>query len=368
MRRSPAIPSLVVVAAVVAALAATAPSGAEACTRVLYTASNNTVVVGRTMDWREYNAPKLWAFPRGMARDGAAGPNSLKWVSRYGSVITSMYDMGTVDGINEAGLVANALYLAESDYGASNGKPVLSIVAWTQFVLDSFATAPEAAAALRKEPFRISAPTLPNGSPATGHLAVSDASGGSAIFEYIGGVLKVYEGKQYKVMTNSPEYSQQLAIERYWRGVGGAAFLPGTSRAADRFARASFYLNAMPSSGPTPAFVNAVPGKTFSNQAAASVRSIMQSVSVPIPIKSDPSTPNIASTLWRTIADSKARRYYFDSATSPNTFWVDLKDLDLKAGAPVRVLPIGGDDVYAGNAAAKFAPSAPFKFLPAKPT
>ena len=40
-------------------------------------------------------------------------------------------------------------------------------------------------------------------------------------------------------MTNSPSYDQQLAINTYWKDVGGLKFLPGTSRAADRFARMS---------------------------------------------------------------------------------------------------------------------------------
>ncbi len=45
--------------------------------------------------------------------------------------------------------------------------------------------------ALRKEPFAIIAPTLPNGRPAQGHLSLSDPSGDSAIFEYVGGKLVI---------------------------------------------------------------------------------------------------------------------------------------------------------------------------------
>ena len=356
--------ALVLVAAAAALLLA-APA-AEACTRVVYTGANATVVTGRTMDWQRDQQNNLWAMPRGVARDGAAGDRSFKWTAKYGSVVTSMYEMGTVDGINEAGLVANTLYLAESDYGSSNGKPLLTIAAWAQYALDTFATAAEAAAALRAEPFRIVAPVMPDGRAAQGHLALSDAGGGSAIFEYLNGTLVIHEGKQYKVMTNSPSYDKQLAIEAYWRGVGGAAFLPGTSRAPDRFARASYLLSALPTTV-APALIAAVPNQSFENQAAASVRSIMQAVSVPFGTRlADPSAPNIASTLWRTIADSKRRIYYFDSASTPNTFWVKLADLDLKAGAPIRKLTLTGGRVYAGNAAAQFEPAAPFKFLAAK--
>jgi penicillin V acylase-like amidase (Ntn superfamily) len=67
------------------------------------------------------------------------------------------------------------------------------------------------------------------------------------------------------------------------------------------------------------------------NQAVASVMGVIRSVSVPLGITT-PGKPNIASTLWRTAADQKNKVYFFDSATSPDTFWVPLADLDLKEG------------------------------------
>lgn len=39
----------------------------------------------------------------------------------------------TVDGINEKGLVANILYLAESDYPEAQGKPTMTIGMWAQY-------------------------------------------------------------------------------------------------------------------------------------------------------------------------------------------------------------------------------------------
>src|SRR5262249_25941195 len=148
----------------------------------------------------------------------------------------------------------------------------------------------------------------------------------------IRGKLMIHHGKQYTVMTNSPAYDQQLALDSYWKKIGGSVFLPGTNRASDRFARASFFLNRMPRKT-DPAFIKSVPGQSFANQAVASVMSVQRSVSVPLGMPA-PNEPNIASTLWRTVADQKNLVYYFDSATRPNTFWVSLSKLDLKAGAP----------------------------------
>ena len=104
------------------------------------------------MDWNDDTRTNLWVFPRGMQRDGAAGPNSVKWTSKYGSLITSAYEAGSADGMNEKGLVANLLYLADADFGKADGKPMLSISAWPQYVLDNFATVAEAVDALRMEP------------------------------------------------------------------------------------------------------------------------------------------------------------------------------------------------------------------------
>lgn len=346
------------------ALASALAPVAQACTRAVYLGSDGVVITGRSMDWMEDMRTNLWAFPAGMARDGAAGANTPKWVSKYGSVIASGYDVGSADGMNEKGLVANLLYLAESEYAKPNGKPALSISVWAQYVLDNFATVAEAVTALSAEPFVVVTANLPNGSGAQLHLAISDPSGDSAIFEYLGGKLVVHHGRQYQVMTNSPSYDQQLALNAYWQDIGGTVFLPGTNRAADRFARASFFIKAIPAKA-APEILSAVPDQTYANQAVASVASVMRSVSVPLGL-STPGEPNIASTLWRTVSDQKDRIYFFDSATSPNTFWVPIADLDLKVGAPVKKLDLTGGKVYGGNAAARFVPAQPFTFLPVK--
>ena len=152
-----------VAAAVLMALA----TAAQACTRCVYLGPNDTVLVARSMDWVEDPGSEVWVFPRGMKRNGAAGPGSLEWTSRYGSAVVSFYGIAAVDGINEKGLVANTLYLVESNYGTRvAGRPTMSIACWTQYVLDSFATVNEAVAALQKEPF-----TLPGTNRAAGRLA-----------------------------------------------------------------------------------------------------------------------------------------------------------------------------------------------------
>jgi penicillin V acylase-like amidase (Ntn superfamily) len=347
------------------AVSASAVQLAPACTRAVYL-GDGIVITGRNSDWDEDLRSNLWIFPRGMKRDGAAGPDSAQWVSKYGSVAASAYEFTTADGMNEKGLVANQLYLANADYGKPEaGRRKLSVAAWAQYALDNFATVAEAVEALRAEPFQIVQPAQPNKPPSPMHLSLSDATGDSAIFEYIGGKLVIHHGRQYQLMTNEPPFDQQLALTSYWQGIGGDRFLPGTIEPADRFVRTSFFLSAI-SKKADPSYLTAVPDGSYANQAVAAVASVMRAVSVPLGMHT-PGEPNAASTLWRTVADQTNRVYMFDSATSPNTFWVPLAKLDFSEGAKVKKLTLTGGKVYAGDASSKFEPAEPFAFLPFSP-
>ena len=50
---------------------------ADACTRAVYQGPDDMIITARSMDWRDEIHPNLWLFPKGMERDGAAGPNPL---------------------------------------------------------------------------------------------------------------------------------------------------------------------------------------------------------------------------------------------------------------------------------------------------
>ncbi|MFB2880707.1 linear amide C-N hydrolase [Floridanema aerugineum] len=330
------------------------------CTRVVYLGPEDTIVTARSMDWRNRDMESnLWALPKEMERKGAAGDNSIKWTSKYGSVVTTFMDSGSADGMNEAGLVANMLYLTETKYPTpieNDPRNPLALSAWVQYVLDNYATVKEAVEALRKEPFYI----VPIKSPdyevtkaeGTTHLAISDPTGDSAIFQYIDGKLNIYHDRKYQVMTNSPPYDQQLALNQYWEQIGGTTMLPGTNRAADRFVRASFYIKAIPQTSDI-------------NEAIAGVFSVIRNVSVPLGI-STPNQPNISSTLWRVVADHKNKRYFFESTRSPNVFWVNLSDLNFAKGESTKKLTLKDNQFLVGNVAKKFESCTPFQFLPAK--
>ncbi|OCL82372.1 linear amide C-N hydrolase [Arcobacter porcinus] len=332
-----------------------ATSLAFACTRVVYHGENE-IMTARSMDWKSDIGTNLWIFPSNIKRDGKAGTKSIKWTSKYGSVVATGYDISTTDGVNEKGLMANLLWLVESEYPKieKSNKATLSISLWAQYVLDNFATVEETVKALKKEPFVVVTDQVPGEKRlATLHLSISDKKGDSAIIEYIDGKQLIHHNIKYQVMTNSPTFDKQLALNTYWQQIGGTTMLPGTNRASDRFARASFYINA-------------IPKDSNKQHTLASIFSVIRNVSVPFGLNTE-EEPNISSTRWRTVFDHKIGLYFFESAVSPNIFWVDIEAIDFKK-TDIKKLDLGEnqENIFSGDVTSHFKQEKAFEFLGAK--
>ena len=322
----------------------------SACSRVVYQGLNGTIITGRTMDWKGEIPANLWVFPRGMKRNGKVGSSSIEWKSKYGSVVTSSWNIAATDGMNEKGLAGNLLWLLESKYpkfekdGETKG---LAISLWLQYVLDNFATVNEAVKELSKEKFVLVTANIPGTKIYTAlHLSISDKTGDNAIFEYINGKLVIHHDTSYLVMTNSPVYEEQLAINNYWKNISGTIMLPGTNRAADRFVRGSFYINALPKTNDTKIAIPAV-------------FSVIRNLSVPFGI-STPNHPNISSTQWRTVSDHKNLVYYFENVLNTNMIWLDFANLDFSEKGKIQKLSLENNENYPGEASKYLVETIPF--------
>ncbi|MNK08112.1 Choloylglycine hydrolase [compost metagenome] len=319
------------------------------CSRVLWNSSGGDVIVGRNMDWFEDIRTNMWTLPRGMSRDGLAPENSMKWTSKYGSVVLSVYDVGVAEGLNEKGLTVNMLYLTESDFGKRNSNlPGMSVSLWAQYYLDNFMTVAEAIEETQRKPFQVLMATV-GSKKGTVHLAMSDKSGDSAVIEYINGQPKIYHGHEYKVMTNSPPFSDQLTALKKYKGFGGQLALPGTTDAADRFVRAAYYLDHLP------------PSKDY-REAVAGVFSVMRNVSQPFG-EPDPARPYISTTRWRTVADLTKRVYFYESVLSPNVIWANASKINFAKGQPVKKITLVRNFDLIGDVTNKFKPTKMFDFL-----
>ncbi len=298
------------------------------------------------MDWPESTEPVLTVFPRGMERDGGmVGPESVvpenpaRWTSKYGSLVTTVYGIGTADGVNEKGLAIHMLYLTATDYGPRDAaKPGVHAGLWGQYFLDNAASVAEAVELMKGiQPIMVTA----RGVKSTVHLAIEDSSGDSAIVEYIGGQPVVHHGREYQLLTNDPAYDEQL------KNLSGYDFtnstrqtpLPGNVDPVQRFIRAAYFLQKLPEP------------KT-EREAMAGILAIARNASVPFGAPNNaPGT--LYNTEYRTAIDLTNRRYFFELTTSPNVVWADLKSFDLSAGARVKML--NPDDIaLSGDVSGKF--------------
>ncbi|WP_425826972.1 linear amide C-N hydrolase [Streptomyces fractus] len=319
------------------------------CTRVIWTPEGFPALVGRNMDWKFDLHTNLWVTPRGVARSGAPGdPKPLTWTSRYGSVVATAYDKAVCDGMNETGLAAHLLWLVESDYGERDpSKAALEQSKWGQFVLDQFSTVAQLVDFLASTPVQILAQAMQNTKGATTHLAVEDATGDSAIVEFLDGVPHIHHDPEHTVLTNSPSYEEQLENLKTYAGFGGSAPLPGTTVAADRFVRARYYRDHLPK-------------PESETHAYAALLSVMRNTAEPFGVP-ETDEPNISQTIWTTLSDLTNRVYAFASSYRTDIFWTDLSRLDFTTTQRLDLT----DRSLEGDVTARFEAAEPFAYAPA---
>ncbi len=305
-------------------------SEAFSCSRFLWNDAELGIYSCRTMDWPESTEPILTVFPRGIKRDGGkvlsevvVKENAASWTSKYGSIVVALYGLGAADGFNERGLAVHLLYLNATDFGPRDVKlPGVHAGLWAQYLLDNAANVEEALEALNHIQIVMA---KARGHQANVHLAIEDASGDSAIVEYIKGKAAVHHGREYKIMTNDPTYDEQLALAKKldFSNPSSDTPLPGNVKPADRFQRILYY-SAM------------LPQPKNEREAVASSLAIARNVSVPFgaPYKSF----GIYNTEYRTVMNLSKQRYYFELTNSPNVIWVDFDKFNLQEGQSVMTL------------------------------
>ncbi len=309
-------------------------SSLEACSRIFWDNQINKVT-SRTMDVYMDDTPCFTMYSRGMLRDGNAGDNSLKWTSKYGSlVVRSFNDGATIDGMNEKGLGAHVLYLEGTQYEARDKRPGISNGLWIQYFLDNFSTVKEALDSLKS--FQVVSTIIAEREwPA--HIALEDVTGDSVIIEFINGKQVIHHGPQYTVMTNEPSYDIQLNNLKRYKYFGGTLPLPGDTDPESRFVRCSAYLKTLPQP------------KNLQEAIGLSLSAI-RPVQIPFGAEDTSGSAWVDSwpTRWAAVTDITNLTYYFNSTLTPNIVWVDLKKLDFSSkkdpvAVPLQDLNLVGD-------------------------
>ncbi|QTH73586.1 linear amide C-N hydrolase [Pseudoalteromonas xiamenensis] len=303
------------------------------CTRVFNNINFQYLTTARNMDWMFVLPTSLFVFEKGLKKIGISSTKpeerakALKWQSSYRSVVAMVGDdcngWASSDGMNEMGLVANALYDTNASYeGPNSGCATnqLSVLRWVQYVLDNFVFVKDVVKAFSTGDIQLIGDKVPNSEDksASIHLCVSDATGNSAIIEVYKGRFDIHENPKFKIVTNDPNYGAQLKLDDYWQWQWSTEnphpshTIPGGAYSADRFERANFYISHVDS-------------PETESESIAQARTVAANASVPIGYNfTDTKSPNISNTLWTTIATHKTLKYFFQNIRTPNIVWTDL--------------------------------------------
>lgn len=216
------------IALLVAATAFGAANIANACTSAIYNNDNVSMTV-RTMDWFGEDKAQVVGKGQGIENTYGDSKEALTTKSKYASMQIKSFTPGIVaEAMNEEGLVARILYLGK-DYtefpAGSAGVPDVGAAEVPRFIVDNFATVDEAVSALKQvDVIDQKICDLPNHEgeciSAPVHYQLTDASGNSAVIEYVKGEQKIYQGTfetapGVQFMSNDPEFSAHLEMDKF---------------------------------------------------------------------------------------------------------------------------------------------------------
>ncbi|KAK7432827.1 hypothetical protein QQZ08_000690 [Neonectria magnoliae] len=309
------------------AVAAGLIASVAACSRVVtHNPADDRVTVGRTLDFAADNTT-IWTFPAGLRRFGGVSGNPFTWTSRFGSVTAVVLDQVYSEGLNSEGLAGSVLFGQESDYGDRDlGRPGLFVGLWLQYFLDSYASVADAEAACctGEEEFQVRTRSIVEDVDTSLRLSLSDTTSDNLVLEFVKGKLVCHHSSDYTVVTDEPSFADQLSLEKDWASDSNAS-LPGTSQPTDRFIRLSHYNREIPLA-------------EDQEEAVSNTAGMIRAVSTPM--TKDDATSEAWPTLWRMVTDTLDKVVFYESATSPATFWYDVNKLNLTEGAEVTVMDL----------------------------
>jgi choloylglycine hydrolase len=201
------------------------------CTAFCLKDSSN-VMVGKNFDW-SIDSGAILINSRGFEKSSfLVKPTDIAttWTSLYGSITVNQYGREfPLGGMNEKGLVIEALWLDSTEFPAADARPSLNELQWIQYQLDNYKNTPEVIANVDK--IRIS-----NLHGFT-HYFVCDAKARCAAVEFLKGKSVVTPFKEIPVLTNDT-YNDSLNFIKTLEYFGGKNKIDEKSEASlDRFAR-----------------------------------------------------------------------------------------------------------------------------------
>ena len=222
-------------------------------------------------------------------------------------------------GMDEKGLVVELMWLDETVYPPHDARPVVSVLEWIQYQLDTCASVTELLAHAEEIRVRGRVPL---------HYLVADRTGSVATIEFLDGRLKVHQGKSLPLaaLTNDTYERSLSSLEKY-RNFGGDATLPQGPGSLERFARAAAMVKSY--AGPT--------SSPISDYAFEILRNVAQG----------------DRTRWSIVYDLKNLEIRFRTWSHPEIRSLRLSSFDFSCSTPVRILDV--NDALVGDVARRFA-------------
>lgn len=182
-----------------------------ACT-VMELSNENHVILAKSYDWfLRHGHGFSYVNPRGAERSGFSmqnAANPARWTSKFGSVTFTQFGRGfPIGGMNEKGLAVEMLQLDDANYNESDNQPFVNEAQWTQYQLDQFESVDEVIANIHQ--LRVVKTFIGI------HYFVSDASGKTAVVEFLYGKPFVYTKNKLPLRALSNDPYEKLLLHQF---------------------------------------------------------------------------------------------------------------------------------------------------------
>jgi choloylglycine hydrolase len=331
----------------------------QACTYVFLKAKDGSTVSVRSMEFYDRVGAQLQMIPRGTsyASEAPKGAKGLQWKSKFGVVAISALGKKNLlaDAGNEKGLYITTLWFADTRYpDIKPGDAVIDVQNFVAWVAGNFATVEELKQALVKvKVYGYPEEGFNQGQVVPVHWPVTDAGGNSVVLEYIDGQLKVWDNQKNGVLTNEPNLGWHLDNLRFYSNLKAFAF-PVPELKDDRWSLGSD-MKGLPGDWTSASrFVKISALRFFAERPKDADEAINLCVhlinTVDIPYGPQlwiiGQTGNVQYTPWHSFFDHRNLRFYYRTYENPNLRLINLKELDFKAGTPVKTMELYGGTPY----------------------
>jgi choloylglycine hydrolase len=334
-------------------------SPTTACTGIRIKTTDGSVIAARTLEFAVDLGSNVIAIARGTESVGTGLDDKpgLRWASKYACLGANGFNLpAIVDGLNEKGLAAAIFYFPGyakyqeiKDADADN-----TIAPWEVpvYLLGNCATVDEAVQAIRK--VRVGAVIQKNmGMTPPCHYILHDATGHSAVLEYIAGALIVHDNP-LGVITNAPAFDWHVTNLRNYvnltvnnvppidiAGIKFGSFgqgsgmqgLPGDFTPPSRFIRAVVFSQS------------ALPVAT-AREGVLQAFHLLNQFDIPKGVARgvDDGKTMADYTLWTSASDLTNLRYHFRTFDNSRIRVIDLKRLNF-GGKSIKTFSMAGQEV-----------------------